>query len=391
MTEQMLRQKVVDYMKKMAKLEWTPEKTFISYNPGNIGTKMFSIFRAGTTYYGLPYINFNMAQAETFEKWRHDSYIPYTGTEEQLDSIHKTADLIAIGGEILESSIKNAFTFPGSDCVSSVFMAWNTVINNRPEIQELQTVSTTIPGKGTGIVAVGEYNYTDTFDDNTDEMTKNNGEEVMAKAYSLLKPADAVTYIRKNNGNARHIRLVIEYPHIEYVKNEDGTEAFDMDKSYITILDQAGGAAVRFIKEDNYSSFHVKQYTFKELYTEGSLPVSIPELTEGAYVEENTYIEGLEYYRGKLCGKIKTNRQLFYVKAIISDGVNTFTVEDDVAMTDRKAFTNYHIAEYDLEKLDQGYNLFMQRGKEHSVSIYVCTSGNDGVETELVKDFKFTR
>ena len=157
MNEQALRKKVLDYMKKMATIEWTPEKTFMSFNPGKIGTKMFSIFRAGTTYYGLPYINFNMAEVETFEKWRHNSYIPYSGTEEQLESIHKTADLIAIGGEILESAIKNAYTFPGSDCVSSVLMAWNTVIdNNRPEVQKLQTVSSTLPGKNTGVVAVGD-------------------------------------------------------------------------------------------------------------------------------------------------------------------------------------------------------------------------------------------
>lgn len=391
MTELQLREKVVNYMKKMAGIEWTPEKTFISFNPGNIGTKMFSIFRAGKTYYGLPYINFTMAEAETFEKWRHDSYIPYSGTEEQLNSIHKTADLIAFGGEMLESAIKNAFTFPGSDCVSSVFMAWNTVINNRPEIQKLQTVSSTLPGKGTGIVAVGDYNYTETFDDNTDEMTKNNGPQVMAKAYSQLKPADAVTYIRKNNGNARHIRLVIENPHIEYTKDENGNEIFDMEKSYITILDQAGGAQVRFIKEDNYSSFHQVNYTFNHLYEEGSLPVSIPELTEeGAYVEENTYVENIGFSRGKFTGIIKSNRQIISARVVISNGNTFFNVDAKVAMTDGMRWTNYHLGEFNLETIDNDYRLYLERGKEYTFNLFVCTSGNDGKENNVVKDFKFT-
>lgn len=392
MNEQALREKVVAYMKKMAGIEWTPEKTFICFNPANIGTKMFSIFRAGTTYYGLPYINFNMAEAETFEKWRHDSYIPFSGTEEQLNGIDRTADLIALGGEMLESAIKNAFTFPGSDCVSSVLMAWNTVINNsRPEVQKMQTVSSTIPGKDTGIVAVGEYNYTETFDDNTDEMTRNNGPQVMAKAYSQLQPADAVTYIRKNNGNARHIRLVIELPHIEYTKDENGNEIFDMDKSFITILDQAGGAQVRFIRKENYSSFHVKHYTFKELYEEGSLPVSIPELTqEGAYVEEKTYVENFGYSRGKFTGVIKSNRQIISVRAVISNGATLFNLDGKVTMTDRKAWTNYHLAEFNLEDFDHNFRLYLERGKEYSFDLFVCTSGNDGVETHILKDTKFT-
>ena len=391
MNEQALREKVVAYMKKMASIEWTPEKTFMAFNPGNIGTKMFSIFQAGTTYYGLPYINFNMAEAETFEKWRHDSYIPYSGTEEQLNGIDRTADLIAIGGEILESAIKNAFTFPGSDCVSSVFMAWNTVIdNNRPEIQKLQTVSSTIPGKNTGVVPVGEYNYTETFDDNTDEMTKNNGPQVMAKAYAQLKPADAVTYIRKNNGNARHIRLVVELPNIEYTKDENGNEIFDIEKSFITILDQAGGAQVRFIRKENYSSFHTVSYTFKELYEEGSLPISIPELTQGAYKEEKTYVEDFGFSRGRFTGTVKSNRQIISVRAIISNEATSFNVEDNVRMTDAQTFTNYHINEYALENLDYSFRLFLERGKEYSFDLFVCTSGNDGNETHVLKAAKFT-
>ena len=51
MNEQALREKVVAYMKKMAGIEWTPEKTFISFNPGNIGTKMFSIFQVKLLFF----------------------------------------------------------------------------------------------------------------------------------------------------------------------------------------------------------------------------------------------------------------------------------------------------------------------------------------------------
>jgi len=389
MTEQALREKVVAYMKKQAAIEWTPEKTFISFNPGKVGTKMFSIFKAGTTYYGLPYINFNMAEAETFEKWRHDTYIPFTGTEEQLNNMQKTADLIAIGGEILDSAVKNAFSFPGNDCIASVLMAWNTVINNRAEVQKMQTVSSSIPGKKTGVVAVGEYDYSDTFDDNTDEMTKYNGIDVMSKAYSCLKPGDAVVYIRKNNGNARHIRLVIELPHIEYAVSENGEKILDTEKSYITILDQAGGSSVRFIKGENRSSFRVVNFTFNQLFEEGSLPISIPELTEdGAYVEEKTEIEGFKYDNGEFKGKITTNRQLISARAVITCDGEKYECDGGVVMTDGKTYTNYHLAEYGLDKFNFS-NIEFKEGKDYSFELYVLTSGNDGNEICLVKDFVF--
>lgn len=243
-------------------------------------------------------------------------------------------------------------------------------------------------GDYTGIVPVGEYDYSNTFDDNTDAMTAANGEQVMAKAYSQLKPGDAITYIRKNNGNARHTRLIVELPHVEYTSNDKGEQIFDMEKSYVTILDQAGGDSSRFIKEENKSSFREVNYNFEKLYTEGSLPVSIPELTEGAYVEENTYVELLGFANGVFSGTVKTNRQIISARAVISDGENTRELDCGIVNTDGKV-TNYHLGEYDLSKLDLAEAALVP-GKEYSLDLYVCTSGNNGAEAKLVDDYKFT-
>ncbi len=246
------------------------------------------------------------------------------------------------------------------------------------------------PGKNTGVVAVGEYDYSNTYDDNTQEMTRVNGPQVMAKAYSQLKPGDAVTYIRKTDGNGRHVRLVIDVPHVEFTIDENGEQVYDMEKSYITILDQAGGSSNRFIKEENKSSFHEVQYNFNHLVAEGSLPISISELTqEGAYVEEDTYVSSFRFADVVFFGWVKSNRQIISVRAVIDDGEKTYDCPGNVVMANLRTPTNYHLREYDLTKLDLGDICFI-RGKEYTFNLYVLTSGNDGVETNLIKDYKFT-
>ena len=59
-------------------------------------------------------------------------------------------------------------------------------------------------------------------------------------------------------------------------------------------------------------------------------------------------------------------------------------------MTDRKAWTNYHLAEFNLEDFDYNFRLDLERGKEYSFDLFVCTSGNDGKEIKIVDNFKFT-
>ena len=250
-----MRQKVVDYMKSMAALPWTPEEDFIVYNPGKNGcTKMLSVFQAGKTYFGPPYINANMTTKEMFNEKRIGAYKPFTGTREQLDSIRQGADVEALGDEILEAAVENAFTFPGNDCIGSILLAWNTVINNREQVQKLQFCFTTIPTHNYGVVPVGEWDYSDFCNNESKDIIHKNGEQVMAKAYTHLQPGDAVSYV---SAKGSHIRMVIDYPHVEYTTDENGNKIIDLENSYVTVLDQAGGAATRFIVGTCMSSMQV--------------------------------------------------------------------------------------------------------------------------------------
>lgn len=388
-----MRQKVVDYMKSMATLPWTPEEDFVVYNNGSKHcTKMLSVFQKGKTYFGPPYINANMCTKETFNEKRIGAYIPFSGTREQLDSIKSIADIEAIGGEILESAIKNAFTFPGNDCIGSVLLAWNNVINNRDQVQKLQWCYTTIPTHDFGVIPVGEYDYSDFCENESKEMCIKNGEQVMAKAYTFLQPGDAVSHVSKKGS---HIRMVVDYPHVEYTTDENGNKIIDMERSYVTSLDQGGGAATRFIVGTCMSSMQTITDHFSKLYKEGSLPVTIPELVAGENEQENTYIEDFSAEKlttdYALTGVIRSNRQIISVRAEITDGKTVYNTKDIISMCDLdKPSRYYHAPLYDLTSLKLG-KIEFEEGKNYMLNVYVLTSGNEGAEQKVVANYRFTK
>lgn len=386
-----LRQKVVDYMRSMATIEWTPDDNFVTYNPGKNGcTAMLAVYRKGVKYYGPPYINGNMTNAETFNDKRVGAYVPFQGTEEELNKIDSTAALREIGGEILETAIKNAFTFPGNDCMGSVQIAWNSAINNDERIQKLQFCSNTIPFEGACVLPVGDYVCNREHGDNTDYICQENGEQVMAKAYTHLLPGDAVTHVISHNGNARHIRLVVGEPYVEYKILENGEKIIDMEKSYVRLLDQAGGAQGRYIKGVIKGSMQEHEWKFIELYNIGDLPITLPELVSGDNGVESTVlndavIETL-YTEKKISGKVTSNRQIIYAKAEITDGSTIYTIKDIVPMATQRT-RNYHNREYDLANLD--FSCFnFKEDTQYTFNLFVCTSGNNGKEINLVKDYK---
>ncbi|MBQ6701698.1 MAG: hypothetical protein IJN17_01935 [Clostridia bacterium] len=388
-----MRQKVVDYMKSMATLKWSPEEDIVVYNPGNNGcTRMLSVFQKGKTYFGPPYINANMCTKETYNEKRKGAYIPFSGTREQLDSIKSAADIEAIGGEILESAIKNAFTYPGNDCIGAVLLAWNNVINNGDRVQKLQFCFTTIPTHNYGVVPVGEYDYSDCCENESLAMCQKNGEQVMAKAYTFLQPGDAVSHV---SSRGSHIRMVIDYPHVEYTTDENGNRIIDLEKSYVTSLDQAGGAPVRFIVGTCMSSMQVITDKFSKLYKEGSLPVTIPELVAGENEQEETYIEDFSADKlvseGTLAGVIKSNRQIIAVRAEITDGKTLHNTKDIISMCDLSKRTRYyHAPKYDLADLPLGKIDFAE-GKTYTLNVYALTSGNEGEEIKVVSNYRFTK
>ena len=387
-----LRKRVVDYMYKNAEYEWTPEESFIVYNPGVNGcTRMFCVFKKGEKYNGLPYININMSQPETFDAMKKGSYIPFKGTKEELDRIDTPEKLFQSGWTNYTDAVTNAFTFPGNDCILAVLLAWNTVINNRDEVQKMQVIAGSLPWSGSGVIAVGDYDFPKEKCEDNVAVIQANGEQRMAKAYAKLQPGDATSLYRAPAG--RHWRMVVEEPHVEYKKDENGNEIIDIEKSYIVELDQAGGAAARFIVGDNRSTVQVHEHSFSKLMTEGSLPITIPELVEeGAYKEEETRVDSLSVgaENGKivLSGKIESNRQIISVRAkIYGGGISLDRAVIPQLISDRNV-RNYHRKEFDISSFDFS-GPFLKTGEEYCFVLFVTVSGGNGSEKTLVSGHKF--
>ena len=161
-----LRAKVVNRIKEMATIPWTPKEDITYWNK-----KYGFVFKKGELYTGIPYTQRNrQTSSKRFRKYLDQNGV-YTGP----------ADYI------------------GPDCSSSVSNAWRAI---DPELPFLST-HLMFPGMG-NIVKVGEYDVTSL--NLTSEIVRDNGKEVIFAAYDMLKPGDAVMTRYETDG---HVRLVV--------------------------------------------------------------------------------------------------------------------------------------------------------------------------------------
>ncbi len=399
------RQKVVSYMESMMNIEWTPNKTFILYNNPNhakgaaysIGpgsTEMYAIFIAGKTYRGIPYVNNTLAQLENFKDRiaeKENSIIKNNLVHTWSISSDYIFTLWLSDAEELDG-VENARNFPGNDCYYSVLFAWNTVLNNRAQISLMNSLENSLGGKN-GVIAVGNYdnsNYYDnsTYGISTKQTVQANGEQTMANAYAKLQPGDATVYAyTDSNGNIqRHVRMIHKAPTVKYTT----AGKIDLANSEVECIDQAGGGDTRYIWNNSISSIQVKTRTFKEMYTEGSLPITIPELATGNSDAQFTYAAKMnleeDLPQGKISGVIKSNRQIISVKAVISQNGS---VVKEVKETLSTQGSMVHIDLYNLRTLDlSGLNL--TPGGNYEFDLYACVSGMNGAEVQLVDSYEFT-
>lgn len=203
------RQKVVSYMRAMATVRWTPSTTMTYWNAS--GRRWVR----GTVYSGIPYSQYS--RTTTLEQFRqYLSGSTYTGPSGRT-------------------------TYRGSDCSSSVSMAWKQA-NSSIGIRYTGTLT---PGNS-GISKVGNYV---TNKSNTKKSCSSSGRNTMYAAYKKLQPGDAVV----THGSGYHVRLVVS-----------------VSSNGITCIEQGG------LVPSNRSSWKVNQYySFASLYNSGYVPVTM--------------------------------------------------------------------------------------------------------------------
>ena len=214
-----IRAEIVAYMRSMATIEWIPAEDITFYD-----TSLGVMFKAGQTYYGVPYS----------QKVRNGSYELFSS---YLDENH------------VYRGPTGSSAYIGSDCSSAITMAWRTFDPQQPFLGPYYRV----PGRG-NIVKVGEYEYTS--DTVSSEITSYNGREVMYAAYALLKPGDTVLWYRGSDG---HIRMV---------------SAVDPANQCVYVIEQAGATQYETPIAGNSTWRVDRKITFASLYSNGYIPLS---------------------------------------------------------------------------------------------------------------------
>ncbi len=248
------RQKVIDYMRDMATIEWTAGKTFSTVKGGT--------FYSNKKYYGIPY-------------------------SQNTSITNSVSDTIYIALSTFKTMLSNnngliSQDIGRNDCSYAVCKAWSRVDSG---VKILNTASMN-PGVN-NIVAVGNYTF------KTDKATTCdiNGEDTMYKAYACLKPGDAV--IRDG-----HVMLV---------------STVDSANQKITVIHQSGGnkyydgtKAVQTSSARNTSWGVDEPFSYATLYSQGYIPITCKVLSEDTSSTNPviTSYGSYEWFQAKMYAKL---------------------------------------------------------------------------------------
>lgn len=257
MSEDELRQIVVDYVRMQLTVTWKPSR-FTTYV--NHGKEL--MLMSESVYAGLPYVNNSCGNLYKFMEY----YDEETGV----------LDVSLIEGELGRVI--------GNQCSSCAYWGWARISNS--------TSFTGTPNmlQKNGCIPVGDYTYDQNIDNfhtdviRTKTICMDNGPDVMYECYAQLKPGDGLVMYTSKAG---HTRMVSSAAVV--VRNADGS--INGRESYITYLDQ-----VSSWKETTQSDgtpmliqggVDVK-YTFEKMLSSGYLPFRVPELAGLDPVEKAT-------------------------------------------------------------------------------------------------------
>lgn len=228
-----LRQKVLDYMRSMAELEWTPREDLEWW-----ADKTRSLYKKGETYKGIPYSrNWQWTGLEDFKSYlqEQEGKLVYTGPTEH-------------------------YQYKANACATACSFSWRSVC---PDMPILKTFNLE-PGKiyiSSGVdcrtrqafLKVGDYKMTKYDDSKT--VVRENGKETMFACYSQLLPGDGL--VKRPEGHAMMVMRV------------------DEEKQTVYIIDQYGVEKGKKELVNGNQSWHVDQpYTYEKLFELGYLPIS---------------------------------------------------------------------------------------------------------------------
>lgn len=283
-------QYVVDYMREMATLEWTPKTTFQLY--GKYQAWKYNLtYEVGQKYYGLPFLVDSRGSMQEF--------------------VGHLEDGVYVGGTSAHDCI-------GGACYDAVYVS---LIQACPSIK-FKSTEDMLPKNNTGLVAIGDWDINLSKRD-TPEIIQGTQTDVMGKAYAELEPGD-VLLKHVVVQDAGHARIVSEKPHIVYTS----FNTIDISRSYVTAIEQTNlwdeTASV------NTTWWIDRKYTFMDLmntYFVPLRPIDYVEKPDAPYMTTEDLIKADEIAEAKkLKGSIISNHYITEVEVSItnSNGVEIY-------------------------------------------------------------------
>ena len=205
-----------------------------------------------------------------------------------------------------------------------------------------------------------------------------NGKDVMYESYAQILPADGLTS-RPDD----HAIMAIEPAHVVY--RADGS--IDPSKSYIVIQDQRGGTGKGYYTEtvdgvDYHLSGRVyAEYTFKELFDLGYIPVTAPE-----FVGLKEYVAPYITFDRPDCtledvslGTVSSPYTIYIARMILVDEQGNETLVDKVIQRPRDYKTDGEFAKFELSLFaispqTSAFRELLEEGKSYTLRYEVVLS-----------------
>lgn len=278
---------VVDYMRNMATIKWTPKKTFHLF--GEYQAWNYNLtYEEGKTYSGPPFLVHSRGSMQAF-----------------LGSIE---DGVYVGGTSHTDCI-------GSACYDAVFVS---LIQVCPSIK-FKSTEDMLPKNNTGLVAVGNWDSNISKRD-TSVIINETSKETMANSYAQLLAGDVLLkhIVAQDAG---HARIVAENPHIVYTENNK----IDLENSYVITIEQTN---LWDNMTDNNTTWWVnRKYTFKTLIETFFVPLRPIDYTKElspAYIKSDNLTSGDKIANAtKLEGVISSNQYMTEIQIQVTDDKNT--------------------------------------------------------------------
>jgi len=304
------RKAVVDYMMKMATIEWKAAEDFTIQwrNPSDKDYTVNIPFKKGQTYYGVPY-------GQT--KAGFDEFLEY------------------VKDDIFESPSYYYDDIIGNHCSSSMFLAFQQVIP-----VEYGTFRPTEARKGIFKLA-GELEKPEGATWYSKDVHKLNGTKKTFEAYASMGPGDILFKCIAGSG---HTRLVNR---VETVYKTNGE--IDHNKSYVYTIEQTNALDTQLKKNTTWWVDH--KYSFADLYVKEFMPITADVFHNGAEsLDAFISMSGKntpEKINDALTGTINSNFPINYVRITIKDPQGNI----------KSAFTVHNISNLYTYKLANMYTV----------------------------------